>query len=146
MRNYVNDLIRINQRVLNYSLPGGYRTDDVVCVARTGQKVRFAPHAVVPGSMELLINKFTTLLEESKDLEKFAYALSFFWLGFIAIHPFPNGNGRTGKEFLSLMAKEKNLSISSIADLDKILLTGNLNQDLPQLQHIFINSLKPGSL
>lgn len=137
----INELLRISQRVLNYGEPPGFRTVNVFCRARTGETIRFASPDQIQGQLVSLMSKFQTMTSRCQDINDYARAFSVFWLGFIAIHPFINGNGRTGKEYLLKKANEKGLILNRPELLDGILLLGDLPRDLSLLQIYFKSNL-----
>lgn len=137
----INELIRLSGRTLNFEGPAGFRTVPVVCTARTGQTIRFAsPEAIGPQLLGLM-NKVRNQLRTNADLESVARAFSIFWLGFIAIHPFINGNGRTAKAYLEKKAGELGFTLKNIHILDQILLLGDTSRDLSLLQIYFKSNL-----
>lgn len=139
----INELTRVNQRIVNYADPAGFRTVDVVCQARTGQTIRFASPEAIPTQLVGLLTKFENLIGRESTLENLSQAFSLFWLGFIAIHPFYNGNGRTGKVYLMHKAQEMGFVLRKPDTLDAILLQGDVQRDLSLLQIYFMSNLTP---
>lgn len=137
----INELLRISQRILNFEEAPGFRTINVVCRAYTGQTIRFAAPEHISTQLLGLMTKFHTLLEEAQDLEAYSHAFAVFWLGFIAIHPFVNGNGRTGKEYLVKKARQHGLVLAHPELLDRVLLLGDLPRDLGLLKIYFKSNL-----
>lgn len=137
----INELLRISQKILQYQEAPGFRTVDVFCVSKTGQKILFAAPEQVQKQLVGLMTNFRDLLSKSHDLGSYAKAFSVFWLGFIAIHPFINGNGRTAKEYLQNKIQESGLALSRMELLDGILLLGDLSRDLSLLQDYFLTHL-----
>jgi fido (protein-threonine AMPylation protein) len=142
MASQVNRLLLINQKILNYSGNCGFRNHDVVCLAKTGQTVRFTSPNVLHSQLNLLMENFYSFYEKANNSDSLSAAFSYFWLGFIAIHPFTDGNGRTGKEYISQKIKEKKLPKKNLASLDSILLKGETTKDLQQLRNIFRDILQ----
>lgn len=108
---------------------------------RTGQAIRFSsPEAIGPQLLGLM-DKVRNQLRTNADLESVARAFSIFWLGFIAIHPFNTGNGKTAKAYLEKKAAELGFSLRNIYILDQILLQGDTSRDLSLLQIYFKSNL-----
>lgn len=137
----INELLRLSSRTLNFEGPAGFRTVPVVCTARTGQTIRFTSPEMIGPQLLGLMNKVRNLLRANSDIDSVARAFSMFWLGFIAIHPFINGNGRTGKAYLEKKASELGFSLKNLHILDQILLLGDMNRDLSLLQIYFKSNL-----
>lgn len=116
---------------------GEFRTHDVFCVAKTGQKIRFAPWAEVPGSYVQVLEVFSQRWARAKTPQDIFTALSIFWLGHIAVHPFSDGNGRVGKNFVKIKLREKGIFTITTDSLDGILLTGHTVNDLSRLRDYF---------
>lgn len=137
----INELLRLSQRTLNFEGEPGFRKVDVYCRASTGEKIRFAAPDHIPAQLLGLMKKVKSLLEDQNDIEKVARAFSIFWLGFIAIHPFINGNGRTGKAYLMKKTQELGLELKKTEILDSILLLGEPKRDLSLLEIYFKSNL-----
>lgn len=120
---------------------GAFRTHDVFCVAATGQKVRFAPWAQVPGSYLQVLEVFDQRWSRAEAPSEIFAALSIFWLGHIAVHPFADGNGRVGKKFVKTKLREKGIFTIATDRLDAILLTGHTGHDLQRLNDYFHHQL-----
>lgn len=120
---------------------GEFRTHDVFCVAATGQKIRFAPWGQVPGSYLQVLEVFHQRWLRAETPREIFAALSIFWLGHIAVHPFADANGRVGKKFVKNKLREKGIFTISTDSLDSILLTGQTGDDLRRLQDYFQHQL-----
>jgi hypothetical protein len=138
----INQLISHNSLILGHGPECGLRRENVFCIAKTGQKIKFTPHQEVAGSLALLMEQFLELNTHAQTLEEVALSYSYFWLGFIGIHPFMNGNGRTAKAYLIKKAQSQNFELN-VHGLDGILLKGNLQEDMNQLIQYFITNLNP---
>lgn len=139
--NEINELLRLSQLTLNYEGDPGFRKVDVYCRASSGEKIRFAAPDLIPSHLLSLMSKVKSLLEQKNDIETISRAFSIFWLGFIAIHPFINGNGRTGKAYLLKKAQELGLVLKKTEILDSILLLGDPKRDLTLLEIYFKSNL-----
>lgn len=130
----INTLLRISRR---FNVESDFRKVTVVCQAKTGQIVRFTPPEAIPYQLIKLMSKFQTLCISASGSSELSEAFSLFWLGFIAIHPFTNGNGRTGKLYLIQKARELGYVFHQPEGLDMILLWGNIQEDLKELNSFF---------
>ena len=137
----INELLRLSQLTLNYEGEPGFRQVDVYCRAITGEKIRFAAPDHIPSQLLGLMKKVKSHLEEKSDIDTVSRAFSIFWLGFIAIHPFINGNGRTGKAYLMKKTQELGLVLKKSEILDSILLLGDAKRDLSLLEIYFKSNL-----
>jgi Fic family protein len=134
----LHQLMRLHRQIMSNTPDAGlFRTHDVFCVAKTGQKIRFAPHAAIEGSLMLLLEKFIALWQSSQDKAEIARAIAYLWFGLIAIHPFSDGNGRVGKAFVKSKLAEKGFLTIDENALDAILITGQTEQDLKNLTEFF---------
>ena len=134
----INNLLRISRR---FNAGTDFREIPVVCQARTGQIIRFTSPEAIPYQLIKLISKFQSLCKTEHALSDPSQAFSLFWFGFIAIHPFTNGNGRTGKLYLIQKAREMGYVFHQPKELDSILLRGNVQQDLKELHSFFLQHL-----
>lgn len=134
----INTLLRISRRFTGES---DFRAIPVVCQARTGQIIRFTTPEAIPYQLIKLISKFQSLCKTAHSSSMLSEAFSLFWFGFIAIHPFTNGNGRTGKLYLNQKARELGYVLHQPDGLDGILLHGNIQQDLKELNNFFLKHL-----
>ncbi len=137
----MNQLIRLNSKLLGSQALGRFREESVYCVARSGQKITFTPPSEIVGTLALVLEEFNSLLSGSETIEEISFALSYFWMGFIATHPFMNGNGRTAKAFLEQKAKSLGLELN-LAGIDSILLEQDPQQNMQLLYPYFLQNLK----
>lgn len=137
----LNILFTLNARYQNNADNLSFRKNNVYCLAQNGQKVRFSKPEEIPTLIVAVLEKFVTLYKDANTKEDLSYALSLFWIGFISIHPFSNGNGRTAKAYLRQKAKEKNFELASEM-LDSILLTGKLQDDIQSINQLINEKLK----
>lgn len=139
----LNSILRDHRRLMGHAPSAGqFRQNNVFCVAANGQKIRFAPHESVELSYLLVLENFLSLWDQAKNPEEIAYALAYFWLAHVAIHPFADGNGRVGKSFLKARLAEKGILTMDQKALDAILLRGQTEQDLINLTEYFMTQLK----
>ena len=103
----MNQLIRLNSKLLGSQALGRFREQSVYCTARSGQKITFTPPSEIVGTLAMVLEEFNSLIAGSESVEEISFAMSYFWMGFIATHPFLNGNGRTAKAYLEQKAKSQ---------------------------------------
>ena len=136
-------IIQVHDDLLqNIDARSGYRTHDIHIV---GQPFKPSPGRYVKADMGLLLRWYN---EHKKKIPPLALAI-FFHHKFENIHPFSDGNGRTGRMLLNLILlqshhppliipktlREKYLQVMSSAD--KVLQKSLLNQDLKFYQPLF---------
>ncbi len=137
----MNQLIRLNSKLMGHEALGRFREQSVYCVARSGQKITFTPPQEIVGSLAMILEEFNSLLAGSENLEEISFAMSYFWMGFIATHPFMNGNGRTAKAFLDQKARSLGLEVD-LKGVDSILLEADPQQNIKELYPYFLQNLK----
>lgn len=130
----LNKLVMINRRLDPLKSNNSFRTNAVTCTAATGSKIHF----LAPELIEISLIKLFETIERIED--KFE-SLAVFWIGFIAIHPFNNANGRTAKEFLKIESLNLGLRINNLYQIDSILLTENTEDNKNKI----INYLRDNS-
>ncbi|MCE3011539.1 MAG: Fic family protein [Proteobacteria bacterium] len=137
----MNQLIRLNSKLLGSQALGRFREQSVYCTARSGQKITFTPPSEIVGTLAMVLEEFNSLIAGSETVEEISFAMSYFWMGFIATHPFMNGNGRTAKAYLEQKAKTLGLEIN-LAGIDGILLEQDPQQNIQLLYPYFFQNLK----
>lgn len=137
----MNQLIRLNSKLLGSQALGRFREQSVYCTARSGQKITFTPPSEIVGTLAMVLEEFNSLIAGSETVEEISFAMSYFWMGFIATHPFMNGNGRTAKAYLEQKAKTLGLEIN-LAGIDGILLEQDPQQNIQLLYPYFLQNLK----
>ncbi len=139
-------LLGLNLRLRGETLePGrfpGLRARPARCVARDGRIVAFAAPGDIPAALRGCVERFHRELSEGTAPLPVAYAAARFWLAFIAIHPFEDGNGRTAKAYLRLALEPVGFSIPDFALVDRYLIEGPA--DVERLTWLFLVSLKGG--
>ncbi len=129
----------------------GYRTHDIHIL---GQPFKPSPGRYVKADMDLLLQWFNT---HKHEIHPLTLAI-FFHHKFENIHPFSDGNGRTGRMLLNLILlqnnyppliipkalREKYLQVMSAADksLEKSLLSVDMKGYHPLFQFVFIEFTK----
>lgn len=137
----MNQLIRLNSKLLGSQALGRFREQSVYCTARSGQKITFTPPSEIVGTLAMVLEELNSLIAGSETLEEISFAMSYFWMGFIATHPFMNGNGRTAKAYLEQKSKTLGLEIN-LSGIDGILLEQDPQQNMQLLYPYFLQNLK----
>ncbi len=137
-------ILQVHDELLqNIDARRGYRTHDIHIV---GQPFKPSPGRYVKADMESLLRWYT---EHKNKIHPLALAL-FFHHKFENIHPFSDGNGRTGRMLLNLILlqynyppliipkalREKYLQVMSAAD--KGLQRSLLSMDMKSYQPLFL--------
>ena len=135
MHNELTHLTSINQRVLKEKEQSGFRVDSVKCIANTGQEISF----LAPEMIEIALIKLFERVNKTKDLIN---SMAICWIGLISIHPFSNGNGRTAKEYLKLMASNKDIQFNNLYQIDSILLTEQTNKNISEIENFLNQNIK----
>lgn len=142
----VNELVVINSKIQCFKQPLGFRSQSVYCLSREGQQITFAPpHQVLP-LLQKITTEFLFSIQKDTTIQGFVQAITLFWIGFISIHPFNDGNGRTAKEFIRRIALTTAYEVVSFDLLDKVLLTGNLKSDIPRVETALLLRIQKTSL
>ncbi len=145
MKMLVNTLLSEHRRITG-DAAADWRTHNVVALARTGQKIRFAPWELVEASTLGLLSQVEELWSSAATTEERAQALSVLWLGLIGIHPFPDANGRSTKALIRRMLAAQGLRAEGLDGLDTILLTQDTQKNMQSLFTFFSHLLNRSPL
>ncbi|HEX2753353.1 MAG TPA: Fic family protein, partial [Alphaproteobacteria bacterium] len=133
---------QINARHLE-TTSSGFRTSDVYCIDRYGREIHFSPPREIDDDLSRLLAVFSGEFQSADDISLLSRAFARFYYGFIAVHPFSNGNHRTVCTFLQRRAQEKSYDLESLKLLRKILLEGSVAAEMQKLITAFKLILKP---
>lgn len=97
---HLMDLCLLNARILEFKTIG-FRNGEVICSNQDGQIYGFIDHKMVVSCLETATRTFIADLTQSTNLHEVSRACALFWMRFISIHPFTDGNGRTGHSYIS---------------------------------------------
>lgn len=139
---YLQELIAINSLHVS-AWSNGFRSDDGYCIDRFGREIQFAKPEEIDANVHKLIEIFSSEFKSANDLALLSRAFARFYYGFIAIHPFEDGNHRTACIFLQKRADEKSYEITSLNILKKILLEGDVQTEMQKIIMAFKIVLKP---
>lgn len=88
-------------------LIGKWKTDDNYVLNYKNERIDFLPHAEVPDEIHKLLNETNAEIDafyHKKKQSKHPVLIAFeFHLRYLSIHPFYDGNGRTGRLLLNLL-------------------------------------------
>lgn len=118
----------------------GLRSAPAWCVTRDGRAVEFAAPAEIPAALERCLARWREDAAAGGDALRLAFAAARFWLAFIAIHPFVDGNGRTARAYLRRELDALGCAIGDFALIDRYLIEGR-PEDLERLAWLFLLSI-----
>jgi fido (protein-threonine AMPylation protein) len=112
----LNHLILLNQR-FNSVEKWQIRQCDVYCEDET-RVFHFAHYKKINQLLLKTLKLFVLSFQRAKSKSEVARSLSLFWLSFISIHPFRDGNGRTAKAYINEKLKLKSFHLNNLSVLD----------------------------
>lgn len=121
----------------------GYRMENVICVDKLDREIIFTPPADIAAKMDVIMTSFALDFAAAQDKMALSTAFAKFYYGFIAIHPFMDGNRRTAFAFIEARAAEKSRSVHSLHLLQKFMFEGNVMPELLKLTALFSHILTP---
>ena len=127
-----NQVIQINAGFQSYRAQG-IRTEEVVCVDRNNHRVDFLAPELIEASLSKCLANLNEDMSDPQDMKRVLFGLSRFWISFIAIHPFSDANGRTGKKIISNLLTHWRGRRFDLSELDKILLGPDFQENLKNL-------------
>lgn len=145
LRRSLERLFIINLQVTGFRSSLGLRKREVICIDREDKIVTFVPNQLVEKYLALTLKNWNQDFDKAATLEEVAFTLTQLWMSFITVHPFEDGNGRTIKEFMRQELQKKGLSIKSFDFIDRILMKGNVAEEVPLLEAAFLASIKPSN-
>ena len=72
-----------------------------------------ADNGKIDEAMEFLNGKYLSLMQE-ENIEEYIKKAGLLWYHFVLIHPYIDGNGRTGRYLLNLLLAERGIIIPSL--------------------------------
>lgn len=134
------ELCAINAAVVDLDPSAvAFRDEEVFCLSRSGQRVSFCTPDLIAGRLGALLARLDGMLRSANRPEAFAHAMSYAWMGLIAIHPFGDGNGRTSFEYIrrKLRGTPYDVAAKDFPILKRYLIKGEVQRDLHNLTMIF---------
>lgn len=138
---FLSELQTINAEIAGNH--GGFRRGEVFCVDRFGRDIGFYKPEDVDPAMHGLMAIFADEYAPATDKGHLALILAKFYYSLIAIHPFSDGNRRTGFAFLKARVEEKGWCLQNIELLQKLLFEGNVQEEMKKLTALFQHMLQP---
>ncbi|MFK8136719.1 MAG: Fic family protein [Bdellovibrionales bacterium] len=132
----ISSIKSIHKSIMSEGANSTYRVEPVYCVSRDNRKIVFTSPELIESKLDSLLGLFNTYLTEVKNTKDLSKVLGIFWVGFISIHPFSDGNGRTAKKIIKSYT-----GLASLNFLDQYLIEGNAKSDIQALSNQFYNQL-----
>lgn len=142
----LNKIILMNASLVQYKNKIALRDEDVCCVRRDGKLAIFGNKDKVLRSFITYIDLWKNNFGKAQNLKDVARSSAHFWLTFISIHPFEDGNGRTAKKLLEKIVTMKGFKVKSYYFIDRYLFKGDVKEDLFHLENLFVASLEKNNL
>ncbi len=112
-------------RTAKPDLAGKLKSKEVVISYRqNGQQVRILaiPSAVCEEYLNALCERWNAAVEHAGDDRAALLAIAEFHCDFLAIHPFADGNGRTGRLLVSMLMQRSGFPFTALYPLDQVVL------------------------
>ncbi len=139
----IDHLVLLNSQILNFKNIG-IRNKPVFCKDKQGTEYEFLPPEVVPEALSLVLEDFSGRWEMANSLDTIARLCAQFWLNFISIHPFENGNGRTAESYLVDRLYEKDLELRDVRVFKGYVMGHqSADEDFKNLYKLFLVSICP---
>lgn len=139
---YVQELDSINAAYRSGKLTG-FRSTQVICIDKYGREVGFSAPPDIPFEMGRLMQAFAEEFKNAADIPSLALCFARFFYVFIAVHPYADANRRTAFDFIKRRAAEKSCDIGDIDMLRRVLLQGDVAEEMNKLRSLFIVLLTP---
>ncbi|MBI4348894.1 MAG: Fic family protein [Elusimicrobia bacterium] len=120
----------------------GWRRERAYCVARDGRVVSFVAPELVEPMLGGCLGRWIEEAARRPGLPELARSVARFWLAFVAIHPFVDGNGRTAKAFLRSELERLGYRLLGFDLIDRYLIEGR-PADFDRLTALFLVSIVP---
>lgn len=132
----------LNGSVMDFETNLGIRQYNVACDRRDGKKTVFVSKETVSQSFQNYSELWVKYFSKTTTSQSVARACAHFWYTFILIHPFENGNGRTGKRVLEEALQKLGFDFAGFYLIDRYLFTGTTTKDLYELENLFLASIR----
>lgn len=129
----IERLITINQSVVKESKPK-FRNENIFCVTRNGKQICYMAPDQIDTKLDDLMDTVFALCQQSEQADSLIKSLAVFWLGFVEIHPFEDGNLRTAKEYIRHKLDTAHLPVLSLRPLERVKIEGDIRVDLSNVE------------
>jgi Fic family protein len=135
------ELCLLNMQVRGTPEGFGLRTVEVRALSRDDRPILFAPPESIHAHLTRALAVWDASVARARDPHAAAAACARFWMTYVAIHPFLDGNGETGRRFLARELGRRGMRLTTFAFLDRCLIEGEPESDLGRLTAVFLLSL-----
>lgn len=129
----IERLFHINQSILKTNTPK-LRNKNLFCVTRDGKEICYMAPNQIDTKLDDLMDTVFALCQRSEQCDSLLKSLAVFWLGFVEIHPFEDGNLRTAKEYIRHKLDTAHLPVISLRPLERVKLVGDIKVDLDTVE------------
>ncbi|WP_339023153.1 Fic family protein [Spiroplasma endosymbiont of Crioceris asparagi] len=92
------------------NLAGNFKTSDSIIILKSAnEKILTSNASDVENDLDFLFTNYKNKMAKATNLKQKLLALAYMHIGFESIHPFIDGNGRTGRLLLAYEAMRNNL-------------------------------------
>jgi len=113
------NLIKLNKLLLKNSIHNNY-----IGIRKRAPKIKdyFINDSIkIDKILKLFLKEYRYRFSKIKNIEDLLHLMSIFYISFLELHPFDNGNGRTIRLFICQLCLKYDISIITI-DLDNYML------------------------
>jgi fido (protein-threonine AMPylation protein) len=137
-------LLVLNASLKDFKGRMGLRSVDLQCISRDGRTTRYAQSSLVPYLLKLTLEEFEESYHCAVTMADLAAASAKFWVWFLVIHPFSDGNLETARTFLKTRLEDKGFEIFNFESIERFPLSGERSEeDVDGLTKLFIMSMRP---
>lgn len=131
---WIYDLRLLNGRIRRLKRIPSVRTRVVPASKWRGWSYRCPAGDQVLRDLRGCLRDFYKVLDKDPAAPTLIHCSARFWLQFMTIRPFLDGNRRTARTFLARFFTQQGLTVKNFTPLKKFPTTGRLEEDLAQCQ------------
>lgn len=131
---WIYDLRLLNGRIRRLKGIPSVRTRVVSTADCRGWSYRCPAGERVTEELRVCLRNFYRVLDRDPAAPTLIHASARFWLQFMTIRPFMDGNRRTARTFLARCFTQQGLTIKNFQPLKKFPTTGRMEEDVAQCQ------------